>query len=109
MSILPLHPPSEKALARVTRLRQAASDLFEGAGTGMNHRAADHTAWGFLQAVTELEDHRQGSPVGGEAFRTKRDSESTMFGSRAHAKELAMIEALVMAGANPTNAPTGRN
>ena len=99
----------EKAVVRVKRFRKTASDLFEGAGTGMNLPAANHTAWGFLQAVTELEDYRKGSPVGGAEYGKQRESESAMFGSRARAKEIAMIEALLMAGISPKNAPTGLN
>jgi len=84
--------------SRVKRLRSAAFALFNGAGTGMIHPATDHTVWGFVQAVTEMEDCRRGSPIGGETFGRTRDSESTLFGSRARAKERAMAEALTMAG-----------
>lgn len=88
----------EQDTARVKRFRDAAFDLFNGAGRGMSHPAANHTAWGFLQAVTEMEDYRRGAPIGGETFGITRDSESALFGSRARAKECAMAEALVMAG-----------
>ena len=91
----------EETTARVKRLRLAAFDLFNGAGAGMDRPAADHTAWGFVQAVTEMEDYRRGSPVGGETFGIARDSESALFGSRARAKERGMAEALVMAGMDP--------
>jgi hypothetical protein len=81
----------------VKRLRSAGFDLFNGAGTGMSLPAANHTAWGFLQAVTEMEDYRRGSPIGGLAFGRTRDSESALFGGRARAKDRAMVEALSMA------------
>lgn len=99
----------EEASARVNRLRAAAFDLFDGAGTGMNHSAANHTAWGFVQTVAEMEDYRRGSPIGGEAFRTTRDSESAVFGSRAQAKERGMAEALKMAGIGIATTPLSRN
>ena len=67
----------------------------------MNLPAANHTAWGFVQAVTEMEDYRRGSPIGGQTFGISRDSESALFGSRAHAKDRAMAEALTMAGIEP--------
>jgi len=99
----------EENRARVMRLRSAAFDLFDGAGTGMAHPAANHTAWGFLQAITEMEDYRRGSPVGGKAFRAARDGESNLFGSRASAKERAMGEALAMAGIASAAGKPGRN
>ena len=80
------------------RLRRAAFDLFDGAGRGMDVPAANHTGWGFVQAVTEVEDYRRGSPIGGETFGIGRDSESALFGARARAKERAMSVALTMAG-----------
>lgn len=86
--------------ARIKRLRGAAFDLFDGAGAGINVRAADHTAWGFVQAITEMEDYRRGSPVGGETFGRTRNSEAALFGSRARAKERGMVEALAMAALN---------
>ena len=95
--------------SRITRFRLAAFDLFNGAGTGMNHPSADHTAWGFVQTVTELEDYRRGSPIGGERFGNARDSESAMFGSRARVKERAMTEALTMSGVPVTKAHVGLN
>ena len=95
--------------ARIHRLRRAALELFDGAGTGMRLPAADHTAWGFLHAVTEIEDYRRGSPVGGERFGRTRDSESSLFGSRARTKERAMAEALTMVGASPRSVPAGLN
>jgi hypothetical protein len=94
---------------RVSRFRVAAFDLFAGEGTGMNSRAADHTAWGFLQAITELEDYRRGSPIGGTAYRAARDSESALFGARAQAKERAMTEALAMAGIAVSPQRVGQN
>ena len=99
----------EDDTARVTRLRNAAFDLFDGAGRGMNLPAANHTAWGFVQAVTEMEDYRRGSPIGGEKFGITRDSESALFGSRAHAKDRAMVEALTMAETEPKAAVASRN
>ncbi|MBM3855576.1 MAG: DUF932 domain-containing protein, partial [Verrucomicrobia bacterium] len=99
----------EEIAARTTRLRCAAFDLFNGAGTGMAHRAANHTAWGFVQAVTELEDYRRGSPIGSKAFRVARECESALFGSRAQAKERAIAEALAMAGLKPYSAALARN
>lgn len=77
-------------------MRSAVISLFEGEGRGMRSRAANHTAWGFVNAVVELEDHRRGSPVGSMQFRRRRDAESALFGSRAAAKERAMTEALRM-------------
>ncbi len=91
----------EQDEARVKRLRNAAFDFFDGAGMGMSTRAADHTAWGFVQAVTEIEDYRRGSPIGGTLFAIQRDSEAALFGLRARAKESAMDVALAMAGIKP--------
>jgi len=99
----------EEDAARVHRLRRASLELFEGAGTGMRVPAADHTAWGFVHAVAEIEDYRRGSPVGGETFGRTRDSESALFGSRARTKERAMAEALTMVGVNPAKTATTLN
>jgi hypothetical protein len=41
-------------------LRRAALDLFDGAGTGMDHPAASGTAWGLYNAIAELENFREG-------------------------------------------------
>jgi hypothetical protein len=123
--IYPLTPPSradvpkeireaqakryEVSKVRVFRLRSAAFELFAGAGTGLDHPAAKNTAWGFLQAVTELEDYRRGSPVGSARYRRARESESALYGTRAQAKERAMIEALAMAGIGRVTSQLGHN
>jgi hypothetical protein len=43
------------------RSRDTAIAFFQGSGTGMNTRAADGTAWGAFNAVSELETYRRGS------------------------------------------------
>ena len=56
-------------------LRRAALDLFDGAGTGMDHPAARGTAWGLYNAIAELENFREGDTDAEVAF-------DVMFGNR---------------------------
>ncbi len=41
-------------------LRDAALELFNGAGSGMDHLAARGTAWGLYNAIAEVENFREG-------------------------------------------------
>lgn len=67
----------ETERARIITIRGEALALYEGAGTGMSHPACAGTAWGLLQAFTELEEYRPGrlvaeSNLSGERQRTKQ-------------------------------------
>ncbi len=83
----------------IERFRTEAFLLFNGKGKGMTTRAADHTAWGWVNAVTELEDFRKSTFVGGEKGEASRAAESSLFGHRAMVKQHAFDVALEMAGA----------
>lgn len=74
----------ERLCGRHAQWREAATELFAGAGTGMDSRAAAGTAWGLLAAVTETEDYRLGR--GGEAG-IRSTAENRMSGGRAQTKE----------------------
>jgi phage/plasmid-like protein (TIGR03299 family) len=74
---------------RIHRFRSEAFALFDGKGRGMTSRAADHTAWGWINAVTELEDFRKSNFVGGKKGEAQRAGESALFGARAAVKERA--------------------
>ena len=82
----------------VERFRGEAFALFDGKGKGMTSPAANHTAWGWVNAVTELEDFRKSSFIGGEAGEAARAAESTLFGSRAAVKQQAFEIAMEIAG-----------
>jgi hypothetical protein len=82
----------------IERFRAAAFDLFNGKGNGMSSSAADHTAWGWVNAVTELEDFRKSTFIGGAIGEASRAAESSLFGQRAAVKQHAFEVALEMAG-----------
>ena len=65
--------------------RSLALQLFQGAGMGQDTVAANGTAWGLWNAITELEDYR-GSDRGSNDPARWRDS---LFGYRASVKENA--------------------
>lgn len=62
--------------------RVQALELFKGAGTGIDSRAAYGTAWGLYQAVVELEDWKGGS-------KGNQLAQSVLFGERAETKTRA--------------------
>lgn len=68
------------------RSRQAVQELFNGAGTGMDHPAAKGTGWGLYNSVVEWEDYRPTS---------KKDETArlvnSLFGNRASSKENAYV------------------
>jgi len=64
------------------RRRDGAHELFEGRGTGMDHKAAKGTFWGAYNAVVETEDYRQGRDA-------VQSSQSAMFGDRMKHKRRA--------------------
>jgi phage/plasmid-like protein (TIGR03299 family) len=82
---------------RISRFRDEAFALFDGKGRGMTSRAANHTAWGWVNAVTELEDFRKSNFIGGKKGEAERAGESALFGARAAVKERAFAIALDMA------------
>ena len=57
---------------QIQRFRSEAFALFDGKGRGMRSRAADHTAWGWVNAVTELEDFRKSNFLGGKKGEAQR-------------------------------------
>lgn len=81
---------------RMQKYREAALDLFEGDGTGMDTPAARGTAWGCVQAVTELEDYRRGTNRGGRS-EAAQVAEATMWGNRAAAKQRCFEVCLAIA------------
>jgi hypothetical protein len=83
---------------RISRFRDEAFALFDGKGRGMTSRAANHTAWGWVNAVTELEDFRKSNFIGGKKGEAERAGESALFGARAAVKERAFAIALDMVG-----------
>lgn len=83
---------------RIDRFRGEAFALFDGKGKGMTSLAANHTAWGWVNAVTELEDFRKSNFVGGKAGEAARAAESALFGSRAAVKQQAFEVAMEIAG-----------
>lgn len=83
----------------IERFQATAFALFNGQGKGMTSRAADHTAWGWVNAVTELEDFRKSTFVGGKEAEATRAAESALFGDRAAVKQQAFDLALEMAQA----------
>lgn len=82
---------------RIQRFRSEAFALFDGKGRGMRSRAADHTAWGWVNAVTELEDFRKSNFLGGKKGEAQRAGESALFGARAAVKERAFQIAVNLA------------
>jgi len=62
--------------------RVQALELFKGAGTGINSKAAYGTAWGLYQSVVELEDWKGGS-------KGNQLAQSVLFGERAETKSRA--------------------
>lgn len=76
-------------------LRQAALDLFDGAGRGMDHPAARGTVWGLYNAIAELENFREGDT-------DAQVASDVLFGSRAIAMGTAFEAGLALArGHNP--------
>lgn len=82
----------------IERFRNAAFELFDGKGRGMGSRAAEHTAWGWVNAVTELEDFRKSNFIGGKKAEASRAAESSLFGQRASVKQHAFEIAMEIAG-----------
>lgn len=72
----------DENVSLMQRRREGAKSLFEGMGTGMDHKATKGTLWGAYNAVVECEDYRR---------TTREDSwaSSAMFGERAKAKKRA--------------------
>jgi len=66
----------------VDERRVQALELFKGAGTGIDSRAAYGTAWGLYQSVVELEDWKGGS-------KGNQLAQSVLFGERAETKSRA--------------------
>lgn len=62
--------------------RVQALELFKGAGTGIDSKAAYGTAWGLYQSVVELEDWKGGS-------KGNQLAQSVLFGERAETKTRA--------------------
>lgn len=81
---------------RQGRYHEAAHELFEGAGTGMDTLAAKGTAWGLWNSVVEISDFRRGNNRGGrpEAVQV---AEATLFGNRAAEKQRAFDACLLVA------------
>lgn len=80
----------ELAVKATDARRLGALDLFKGEGRGMRNTATWGTAWGLVQAVTELEDWKKGAANSGLAH-------SVLFGDRAATKARAMTRALEIA------------
>lgn len=81
---------------RQRKYRDAAMDLFEGQGTGMDTRAAKGTAFGLWNACVELSDYRRGTNRGGKS-EALQVAEATMFGNRAMEKQRAFDVCLAIA------------
>jgi phage/plasmid-like protein (TIGR03299 family) len=84
------HELAEAQNRRAVKYRDAVLHLFEGAGTGMNTRAAKNKLWGLYNAVVELEDYRKGT---NRKDRTEavQSAEQAMFGTRAAVKDRAFV------------------
>lgn len=72
-----------------TEARQRVAQLFDGAGTGMDTRAAAGTLWGAYNAVTEFENYRRHRGAG--------SSYDVIFGERAAAMERAFDASMALA------------
>jgi phage/plasmid-like protein (TIGR03299 family) len=82
---LPFHSqPNSKALKRVF-------DLYAGAGMGAQLAAANDTAWGLLNAVTQFVDHERRSRC------VDNRLDSAWFGTGAYLKQKALEGALALA------------
>lgn len=82
---LPFHnQPNSKALNRVF-------DLFAGAGKGATLAAANDTAWGLVNAVTQFVDHER------RARCVDNRLDSAWFGAGAAIKQRALEQALLLA------------
>jgi hypothetical protein len=77
-----------------TRRREAALDLFNGAGTGMDTPAAKGTLWGVWNAIVETEDRRKGRPGPDQDANIAFEN---LFGLRAKAKERGFDAAMAVA------------
>ncbi len=82
----------------IQRFRGEAFALFDGKGKGMSVLATNHTAWGWVNAVTELEDFRKSTFAGGKEAEASRAAESALFGQRAAVKQGAFEIAMEIAG-----------
>jgi hypothetical protein len=74
--------------------REGAFELFQGAGRGMDSKAAKGTLWGVVNAVVETENYRKGSFKGDEG---ENVAEDVLFGKRGAAMERAADAALALA------------
>jgi phage/plasmid-like protein (TIGR03299 family) len=81
---------------RQQKYRNAALELFEGKGIGMETPAAKGTAWGCYQAVCECADYRRGTNRGGKP-EVVQVAEAAMFGNRAAEKQRAFDACLALA------------
>lgn len=76
-----------------SRKRNIVADILaraQGGAMGSQYRAAQGTAWGLLNAVTEYVDHVQGNS-------TETRFKSAQFGQGAQLKRQAMVNALALA------------
>ena len=74
----------ESAVAWNVKWREAVLDDWRGGGMGMDSQASEGTAWGFYNAVVEVEDYR---PTSGGYPESR--SYNSLFGDRAQRKEVA--------------------
>lgn len=73
------------------RLIEKATALYDGQGRGSELASSKETAWGLLNAVTELVDHEH------QAKSQDHRQDSAWFGSGASTKHRALRLALDMA------------
>ena len=93
---------------RQRKYRDAALELFEGKGVGMDTPAARGTTWGLYNACIECADYRKGNNRGGKT-EAMQVAEATMFGNRAAEKQRAFDACLALArGESEPAVPTIR-
>lgn len=85
--------PEEDGALPASRVRQQLVALYEGAGMGAGLAAAQGTAWGLLNAVTEFVDHRRRA----RSSDYRLDSAWFGFGAEMKAKAFSAAQQLVLA------------